>query len=154
MSRRMLNRWGVLLSAVMIVALGYSSHLSAAPKAKDPVAKSSTAKSRTANKPIATEQRAPRMPAHFNKVIDETQREKIVALLEQYTPQIQQKRAELEALTQERDEALFGVLSAKQRKQVEALRAESLAKRRATIDANDSDEEANSVTIETSKSGQ
>jgi hypothetical protein len=140
----------VLLSAVAIVALSFSTHLAAAPKGKDAEAKSGSAKSRTANKPIATEQRAPRMPAHFNNVIDEAQREKIVALLEQYTPQIQQKRAELEALTQQRDEALFGVLRPQQRKQVEALRAESLAKRRATLDAKDSDEEAKSVTIETS----
>ena len=71
------------------------------------------------------------MPAHFNKVIDEKQREKIVVILNDYSPQIEKKRAELEALLNQRDEALFGVLTAAQRKQVEALRAESLAKRQA-----------------------
>ncbi len=151
MSRCMSNRWGLLFSAVTVVALGYASHVSAAEKADASEAKSSSAQSRTANKPIADEQRAPRMPAHFNKVIDAAQREKIVALLEQYGPKIQQMRAELEALTAERDEALFGVLSPQQQKQVEALRAESLAKRRATLDAKDSEEEAKAVSIETSK---
>ena len=36
------------------------------------------------------------MPAHFNKVIDEKQREKIVVILKEHSPQIEKKRAELE----------------------------------------------------------
>ncbi len=151
-----LTRWGVLFSAMAIIfALSVvASNLSAAPKAKEGQksestdAKSSAPRERTTNKLVIVEERAPRMPAHFNKVIDETQRAKIVGILDEYTPQIQQKRLELEELTSERDKALFGVLTPQQRKQVEALRAESLAKRRASA----GDEEADEVTIETSKS--
>jgi hypothetical protein len=136
MLRRNVTRGGFLLSAVAVLGLAIcASTLPAAPKEKGDDtkagAKSSTAKERTAKKPVAAEERTPRMPAHFNKVIDEKQREKIVVILNDYSPQIEKKRAELEALLNQRDEALFGVLTAAQRKQVEALRAESLAKRQA-----------------------
>jgi hypothetical protein len=147
---RNVTRGGFLLSAVAVLGLAIcASRLPAAPKEKgdDTKAsdKSSTAKERTAKKPVAEEQRAPRMPAHFNKVIDEKQREKIVVILHDYSPQIEKKRAELEALLSQRDKELFAVLTAAQRKQVEALRAESLAKRQAV--AGD-DEEAGSARID------
>lgn len=136
MLRRNVARGGFLLAAVAVLGLSIcASRLSAAPKEKGDdakaEAKSSTAKERTAKKPVAEEERAPRMPAHFNKVIDEKQREKIVVILNQHSPQIAKKRAELEALLNQRDEALFSVLTPAQRKQVEALRAEALAKRQA-----------------------
>ena len=136
MLRRNVARGGFVLATVAVLGLSIcASRLSAAPKEKGDDAKaeskSSTAKERTAKKPVAEEERAPRMPAHFNKVIDEKQREKIVVILNQHWPQIAKKRAELEALLNQRDEALFGVLTPAQRKQVEALRAEALAKRQA-----------------------
>lgn len=159
MRNRMLNRWGVLLAGLVIVALSAdSSILSAAPKAKDgqaaddTSAKSGTPRERTTAKIIVAEERAPRMPAHFNKVIDESQRAKIVEILNEYSSQIEQKRQELEALTGERDKALFGVLTPKQRKEVEALRAESLAKRKASASDEDTDDEIGS-NIATSPKG-
>jgi Spy/CpxP family protein refolding chaperone len=147
---RNVTRGRVLLSAAAVLGLAICvSSLPAAPKEKgdDTKAsgKSSTAKERTAKKPVAEDQRAPRMPAHFNKVIDEKQREKIVGILNDYSPQVEKKRAELEALLNQRDKDLFAVLTPAQRKQVEALRAESLAKRQA---AASDDEEKGSARID------
>jgi Spy/CpxP family protein refolding chaperone len=71
------------------------------------------------------------MPAHFNKVINDEQRPKIIAVLQDHAPKIQQLRAELASLVEKRDEALQKVLTPTQRRQLEELRAEASAKRAA-----------------------
>ncbi len=143
MFNRNLSRWAVVSCGLAIVALlAAQPSLSAAPKSdgEKPAAtgrsqKKSTAKRRTANKPITSSERAPRMPAHFNKVVNKQQRTEVLALLNDYKPRIAAKRAELKALVDHRDEALFGVLTPEQRQRVEAYRAESNAKRAATLAA-------------------
>ena len=76
------------------------------------------------------------MPAHFNKVVNEQQRGKVLTLLKDYEPRIAAKRAELKALVGQRDKAVFSVLTPEQQERVEAYRAESNAKRAATLAAN------------------
>ena len=93
----------VLGCTLALAALVLSAPLAAAPKdnADKPAAKAdksegkkSAAQERTVKKPVVEEQE-PRMPAHFNKVIDDKQREKIVVILKEYAPQLEAKRAEL-----------------------------------------------------------
>jgi hypothetical protein len=133
MSNRNIRRGTVcscLVALVAIVAL--QPGLGAAD---EPDAKKGAAQRRTTNKPVVGAPRNPRMPAHFNKVINESQRTKILTILKDYTPRIAQKRAELKALVDQRDKAAFGILTADQKRQVEELRAASQAKRKANLAA-------------------
>ncbi|MGD9724070.1 MAG: hypothetical protein AB7O59_22645 [Pirellulales bacterium] len=134
-------RGGILGCTLALVALLLGAPLVAAPKDNDkkpaaakPEGKKSTAQERTAKKPVV-EAEQPRMPPHFNKVIDEKQREKIVAILTEYLPQLEAKRAELKALVDEREKKLFGVLTPDQRRQVTELRAAAQARRAAAAAA-------------------
>jgi hypothetical protein len=102
------------------------------------------AQKRTANKPVAKAEKDPRMPAQFNKVITDEQRPKIVAVLKEYAPRLEQVRAELKALTEEREAALLKILTPKQRRDLEELRALAQAKRAAqnATGADEADDEA------------
>jgi hypothetical protein len=140
MSHRNFNHRLVRLCAVAIVTLLISQqNMSAAPNAADeqpaasekPATKKDKAKKRTAKKPVVDNEQRPPMPAHFAKVVNDEQREKIIAILQEFAPQIEQKRAELKALTDQREAALFKVLTPQQRRQVEELRAQSQANRAA-----------------------
>ncbi len=151
MPSRNARRRFVLFSAVAILALvvGQQSLLSApksegdkAPAADKPSTKNAGGEKRTAKKPVAASEQTPRMPAHFAKVINDEQRAKLVVILQEFAPQIQQKRAELEALVGQRDKALFKVLSADQKRQVEELRAQANAARAAANSANDEETES------------
>lgn len=143
MADRKIRLWAVACFAVALLALlAFQPSLNAAPKTDgekpataEAPANKSTAKRRTANKPVTTSERRPRMPAHFNKVASPEQRDKVLALLKEYEPRIAAKRAELKALVNQRDQAVFGVLTPEQQKQVETYRAESAAKRAATLAA-------------------
>jgi hypothetical protein len=70
-----------------------------------------------------------RLPNHYAKVVTEEQRSKISAIQEEYAPQIDKLRDELEALVEKRNAAVEKVLTPAQRKEVEKLRAESQARR-------------------------
>jgi hypothetical protein len=133
----------MMVSVAVIVALVVGLPTAAAQK-KESTAKSEDAKPaaqrREAKKPVADEP-APRMPAHFNKVITEEQRPKLIAILKDHAPKIQQLRAELASLVEKRDEALLKVLTPTQRRQLEELRAEASAKRAAaSADATGADQ--------------
>lgn len=72
-----------------------------------------------------------RLPAHFGKVVDESQREKIYDIQNEYGPKIKALKDQLEALLKQRDEKIDAVLTPEQRKQIEQLVADSKAKRKA-----------------------
>jgi hypothetical protein len=72
-----------------------------------------------------------RLPAYYNRVVDEEQRAKIYAIQREYAPKIDALKAQLEALTAERNEKVVAVLTPEQRTTVEKLRAEAKAKRAA-----------------------
>lgn len=70
-----------------------------------------------------------RLPPHYAKVVRPEQREKIYALQESYGPRIADLKAQLGALKAESDAAMRAVLTADQRKQLDALIAAAKQKR-------------------------
>lgn len=119
----------VTLVAVVLLPVGIA-------RSQEAASKPATAQRRTTKKPVVEAPKKPRMPAHFNSVVSPEQREKILAILLNYMPQIDQKRAELKALVEQRDNDVFGVLTPEQQRELEELRADSRAKRAATIATN------------------
>ncbi len=120
----------VIVALVVGLPSAPASQKAKEPAAAKPEAPKSTATRREAKKPVTTDEATPRMPAHFNKVINEEQRPKIIAVLKDHGPKIQQLRAELASLIEKRDEALLKVLTPTQRRQLEELRAEASASAR------------------------
>ena len=135
----------VCVTAIVALVIGLPTAPAAQkkePTASKPEASKPAGERREAKKPVSEEQ-APRMPAHFNRVITEEQRPKLVAILKEHSPKIQQLRAELNSLVEKRDEALLKVLTPTQRRQLEELRAEASAKRAAaSADAGDAPKRA------------
>jgi hypothetical protein len=76
-----------------------------------------------------------RMPMYYGEVIDSAQREKIKAILVEFSPKINTLKAQLEALIKERDETVAAVLTPEQAKKVEQLKAAAQAKRKAGKEA-------------------
>ena len=70
-----------------------------------------------------------RLPAYYNEVVDQQQREKIYAIQQECKPQIDALKAQLAALMKERDEKIAAVLTPEQKKKVEQLRQEAKARR-------------------------
>ena len=118
----------VMLVAVVLLPVGVA-------RSQQPASKPSDPERRTTKKPVVDAPKKPRMPAHFNAVISPKQREEILAILQDYMPKIDQKRAELKALVEQRDKDVLGVLTAEQQRDLEELRAQARAKRAASIAA-------------------
>lgn len=76
-----------------------------------------------------------RMPMYYGDVVDKTQRETILAILGDYAPKISALKAQLEALTKERDEKVAAVLTPEQAKKIEQIKAAARAKRQKGKDA-------------------
>jgi hypothetical protein len=72
-----------------------------------------------------------RLPAYYSRVVDEKQRQKIYAIQREYAPKIDALKAQLAALTAERDEKVVAVLTPEQLKTIQQLKAEAEAKRAA-----------------------
>lgn len=70
-----------------------------------------------------------RLPAYYGRVVDGKQREQIYAIQREYAPKIDALKAQLAALTAERDEKVAAVLTPEQVQTVEKLKAEAKAKR-------------------------
>ncbi|HYW78033.1 MAG TPA: hypothetical protein VE890_00585 [Thermoguttaceae bacterium] len=70
-----------------------------------------------------------RLPAYYRTVVDQKQREAIYAIQKEYWTQIEALKAQLEALTKQRDEKITAVLTPEQLKQVEATALAVKAKR-------------------------
>jgi Spy/CpxP family protein refolding chaperone len=84
-----------------------------------------------------------RLPNYYRQVVDEEQRKTIYQIQEEYAAKIDAVRKQLEALMAERDAKVEAVLTPEQRKEVERLREEARAKRRAERDAGPGAKEAN-----------
>lgn len=106
-----LASWSFLALAALGVLAGYTSQV-VAQKAEEKV-------------------RRPRLPNYYAQVVNDEQRAKINEIQDEYQPQLAKLRDELKTLVEERDAAIEKVLTADQRKQVDTLRAEAAAKRRA-----------------------
>ena len=70
-----------------------------------------------------------RLPNYYRQVVDEKQRQTIYQIQEEYASKIAALRAQLAAVTKERDEKVAAVLTPEQLKKVEELAAEAKAKR-------------------------
>ena len=70
-----------------------------------------------------------RLPAYYRTVVDEEQRQEIYAIQKEYWTQIEALKAQLAALTKQRDEKVAAVLTPEQLKKVEAAAEAAKAKR-------------------------
>lgn len=84
----------------------------------------------------AVGKRVRRLPAHYNSVVTEKQREEIYKIQEEYQPKIDALENQLNALKKERDDKISAVLTAEQKKQVEEAAAKKAAAKAAAKDKN------------------
>lgn len=71
-----------------------------------------------------------RLPNHYRQVVDRKQRETIYKIQEEYASKIADLKAQLAAVTKERDEKVTAVLTAEQLEKVDQLKAEAEQKRK------------------------
>ncbi|MHC4177839.1 MAG: hypothetical protein ACYSWU_10045, partial [Planctomycetota bacterium] len=62
-----------------------------------------------------------RLPNYYGQVVDQKQRATIYKIQAEYAPKIAELKAQLEALTKQRDEKVAAVLTPEQRKKVEQI---------------------------------
>ena len=70
-----------------------------------------------------------RLPAYYGTVVDDRQRQQIYGIQKHYFAQIEDLKAQLEALTKKRDAEVSAVLSPQQQAEVKRLQAAAKAKR-------------------------
>ena len=68
-----------------------------------------------------TEKLRGRLPAHFGKVVDESQRQEIYQIQARYKDRIGKLQADLKSVTRQRDRAILTVLSPQQLDELEKL---------------------------------
>jgi hypothetical protein len=71
-----------------------------------------------------------RLPPYYSVIVTEGQRREIYRIQERYAARIDELKAQLAALEEERDGEIEAVLSAKQRERLQKVRDEALAKRK------------------------
>jgi len=70
-----------------------------------------------------------RLPNFYRLVVDQKQRQTIYKIQAEYAPKIADLKAQLDALTKQRDQRVAAVLTPQQRKRVEGFKAAAKAKR-------------------------
>ena len=70
-----------------------------------------------------------RLPNYYRLVVDQKQREAIYEIQEEYAPKIAALKAQLAAITKERDEKIEAALTPEQLKKIEEAKAAAKAKR-------------------------
>ncbi len=70
-----------------------------------------------------------RLPNYYRSVVDQKQRETIYKVQEEYAAKIDALKAQLEAITKERDEKVRAVLTPEQQKKVEDIATAAKAQR-------------------------
>jgi hypothetical protein len=73
-----------------------------------------------------------RLPAYYGQVVDDVQREKIYSIQKEYQPKIDELKAQLSQLLQERNEKILGVLSPEQQKKIQEARETAAKARRSS----------------------
>ena len=71
-----------------------------------------------------------RLPSYYPQVVDEKQRETIYKIQEEYASKIADLKAQLAAITKQRDEKVIAVLTPEQLNKIEQLKAEAQQKRK------------------------
>ncbi|MBN2021313.1 MAG: hypothetical protein JW809_00830 [Pirellulales bacterium] len=74
-----------------------------------------------------------RLPAHYGKIVDEKQRERIYAIQKEYGPKIQELKAQLQVLMDQRDQKIEAVLTPEQRKELATIKEAAKAKRKKAV---------------------
>jgi hypothetical protein len=121
MDRASLGRLAcVAVLAVSALLIPYAASI-AAPKSDE----------KSASSGEETKAAGTRLPNYYARVISDEQRPKLTAVMQEFAPQIAEKRAELQALISKRDKSLEKILSPDQRQAVEKLRAEAASRRQA-----------------------
>ncbi len=109
-----------------------------------PLAMAACYVSSAAAQKAADKARRQRLPNYYAQVVTDEQREEIYTIQDEYTPQITKLRQQLKTLIEKRDGAIEKVLTAKQRQEVEKLRADAAARRSGEKTATDGPSEAKS----------
>jgi len=112
--------WGLMILAITVFVWACPARAAEEGDSKPAAA---AVKEGQAKRPAA------RLPNYYREVVTEEQREKILAIQEQYSAQIDPLRRELEKLARERDQKIESLLTPEQKKQIEDLRAAAKAKR-------------------------
>jgi len=127
--------WTTLASLTILLAgthrpvLGQDEATEAEPAVEKPA---EPAVEKTAEPAVEkTEAFRGRLPNYYRFVVDEKQREAIYKIQEEYAAKIDALKAQLAALTKERDAKVAAVLTPEQLKEVEQRAAEAKAKREA-----------------------
>ncbi len=114
--------WAIVTSlAVVLVAAGRP----AVGQQEESGAKPAAAKEKT-QKPKKSRGR---LPAYYGKVVDKKQRQAIYEIQKEYRPKIAALKAQLAAITKERNEKIAAVLTPEQQERIEALKAAAKARR-------------------------
>lgn len=126
----------MLLSMFLSMAIlaGWTVARAPAQTAKEKKTDGSAAAAKTAGEQAKTEKakakaRAARLPMYYAKVVKPDQREKIVAIMDEYDAKINALKAQVETLTKERDGKAAEILTPEQQKKVDELKAEAKTKR-------------------------
>ena len=123
----------------LAAAIGMAEVVKVAPKAAN------SADTATADAPAKTRAKPRgRLPVHYGKVVDPTQKEKIYKIQKSYEPKIAELNVQLQALRDKRDAEIDAVLTAEQRQKVAQYRADA-KKQRAKAGAAENAEEAADV---------
>ena len=113
--------WTKLVVALCLVGGAYSVAVAPVLLAQKPETKAEA-------KAPAAKKTSKRLPNFYGDLVDGTQKEKIYAIQDQYTPQIDALTAQIKALQQKRDAEFEGVLTAEQKVKLEKTRADAKAK--------------------------
>ena len=135
LSSRALTWMGLTLGAIVAVAASRGAigqgPLSVPKPAEEAPAAETPQKEPAAETAPAEQEKVfrGRLPAYYGQVVDEKQRQAIYEIQKQYAPRIDALKAQLAALTDERNGKVAAVLTPEQRAEVDGLKAEAKAKR-------------------------
>jgi hypothetical protein len=102
----------------------------AAPsRAQDNAEKPGAAGPAKAAAPAKAKRPSGRLPRYYNDVVTKEQREKILAIQQDYGAKIDPLRRQIEQLTRERDEKIERLLTPQQKQQIEKRKADAKAAR-------------------------
>jgi hypothetical protein len=84
----------------------------------------------TSAAPVKKEKEKGRLPPYYAKIVDETQREKIYQIENDYAPKMKDLYAQLKALNDEREQKIRAVLTPDQQKKLDDMLAEAKNRKR------------------------
>ena len=130
LSSRTLTWISLTLVAIVVAAVGRGA-IGQGPLSVQKPVKEPPAAEAAQTQPAAEQEKVfhGRLPAYYGQVVDEKQRAAIYGIQKQYAPKIDALKAQLAALTEERNEKVAAVLTPEQQAKLATLKAEAKAKR-------------------------